>query len=493
MKNDYLDSLFDVLFDHPSIGASINDTDSTFLRVNKKFCQIIGYEESEILGKTPFDFTLDEDQDLSKRFHTAIKNQDLPAGDYEKRYIRKDGSIIWVKIIAKIISHPQYPNKKIMMALIEDISSQKAVQTQAELNQFQLNTILETAVLGVWCVDSNWQVTYSNRALQEMLGYSQKELQKINLRQITHKEDLVDTNGRFDQTKPGQNYQANRRYLRSDGTYLWVRVSVSKFPAGNDKFYGISIVEDISKQKEAEKTIQGQQVKLISSAKMAALGEMAGGVAHEINNPLAVISGKIQQVTRMLESPTNDIDKIKKYLNQAHETAQRISVIVNGLRSFSREAEQDPWKQVSINEIMKDAKALCQERFKAHNISLEFNNQLDKDELILSRSTQIVQVLISLLSNSFDAIEVLNEKWVTVVISSFENKIKIEVTDSGNGIEEAVVNKMMQPFFTTKAIGKGTGLGLSIAVGIVEDHKGTLSYDPNSKHTRFILEFPKCN
>jgi C4-dicarboxylate-specific signal transduction histidine kinase len=102
----------------------------------------------------------------------------------------------------------------------------------------------------------------------------------------------------------------------------------------------------------------------------------------------------------------------------------------------------------------------------------------------------MVQVLLSLISNSFDAVEHLPEKWVHVEVSSLNNVFQISVTDSGAGIPKAVVEKIMQPFFTTKPIGKGSGLGLSVATGIAQDHHGSLKYDNTSKHTRFVLEIP---
>jgi PAS domain S-box-containing protein len=493
MKDEYLDPLFRFIFDHQSIGSTIIDSNKKFIKVNEKFCEMTGFTESELIGKSPIDITLPEDKELTATFQNKLN---FPNTDntYEKRYLRKNGSIIWVKVITKTIHHPSLPSQNISIALIEDITFHKALEAQAHFNQMQLTAILETAVLGVWCVDPDWKITYSNRALQNMLGYSEKQLATLNLRELTHPEDLKETNNRFDQTIPGQTYQAFRRYLKNDGNYLWVRISVSKFSENNKnkKFYGISIVEDVSAQKEAEILIKNQQIKLIASAKMAALGEMAGGMAHEINNPLTIISGKLYQLTKILNEPKLDIPKIKNEIETIEKNSIRISNIIKSLLSFSRNADSDPWAPAFVNDIIENVESLCKERFKAHGVQLKMNLMADKSQSeILCKQIQIVQIILNIVSNAFDAVENLPMKWIQIDVSSNNEMVQIKITDSGTGIPENIAEKIMLPFFTTKIVGKGTGLGLSAAIGIIEDHKGTLKYDKKSKNTCFILEIPK--
>jgi PAS domain S-box-containing protein len=490
MRNDYLNSLFKAMFDHPSFGASVNDDQTRFILVNQKFCEMIGYSKDELLGKTPFEFTIEEDLEKSHSFHHNLDNMDLSSGEYIKRYRKKDGSVLWAKIIVKKIEDEEDSTKSISVALIEDLTEFQEQKMQADFTQMQLNTILDTTNVGVWCVNKNWKIVYSNNAFQKMLGFTNSQMLNLNLRDITHSEDLVMTNAIFDNTGPGENYQAQRRYLKADGEYLWVRLNVSKFPTNSNNFYGLSLVEDISAQKKLENIIQSQNVKMLASAKMAALGEMAGGIAHEINNPLSIIVGKLNQVNRMLEEPNTDVSRVKNNINHAIDTATRIASVVSGLKTFSRDADNDPFVSYSIRNLISEVQILCEERFKAHGISLSFSCDLEDAEEINCRPTQIVQVIISLLSNSFEAVETLPEKWVALEVTSQNKLFTISITDSGNGIGPDIVAKIMQPFFTTKEIGKGTGLGLSIALGIIEEHKGMLRYDSTSKNTRFIIELP---
>ena len=170
MSQKHQDFLFQAIFDHPSIGASINDHENRFIKVNIKLCQMLGYSHDEIIGKTPMDFTLTGDLAKSHHFHDSLSIANELSGEYEKRYLRKDGSILWVRVIAKKIENPDLPSQAITIALIEDLTSVQAAKAQAEFDQLQLKTILNTAVLGVWCVDANWQVTFSNRALPRFRG-----------------------------------------------------------------------------------------------------------------------------------------------------------------------------------------------------------------------------------------------------------------------------------------------------------------------------------
>ncbi len=229
---------------------------------------------------------------------------------------------------------------------------------------------------------------------------------------------------------------------------------------------------------------------LIYSSKMSSLGEMAGGVAHEINNPLAIIVGKASRLKRIFSREQWTADekiKILKDTEDIIDTSERIAKIISGLKTFSRNADKDPFVLTEIKSLVNDSLALCQEKFK--HLSVELIVGVIPDLTIECRPTQISQVLINLLNNALDAVTQLPEKWVRLDISEVApHHVRFTVRDSGLGIPEEVLNKLMQPFFTTKDVGKGTGLGLSISKGIAEAHQGTLRYDSSSKNTSFQFE-----
>ncbi|CAM5998652.1 unnamed protein product [Sphagnum balticum] len=250
-----------------------------------------------------------------------------------------------------------------------------------------------------------------------------------------------------------------------------------------------AVVHDITQIKEMELAAKNRETQLVSSSKMSSLGEMAGGIAHEINNPLAIIVGQLDRMHGLMENTEIDRNLFKELIRKTEATAFRISKIIKGLRSFSRNSENDPMNQVKVSQLVEDTLELCRERFKAHDIELKVS--VADDLVIECRATQICQILMNLLNNAHDAVTGLEERWVELSVAAEGSKnIRFSVTDSGNGISPEVVNKLMQPFFTTKEVGKGTGLGLSISKGISEDHHGTLTYDEKSLHTAFVLKLP---
>lgn len=241
---------------------------------------------------------------------------------------------------------------------------------------------------------------------------------------------------------------------------------------------------------ESINVILEQQESLVTSARMSTFGEMAAGIAHEINNPLMIIIGKTTRLKRRLLDNTIDHEELLAVLTQIVETSNRIVKIIRGLRSFSRDGERDPMEVILLSKVIQDTLDLCQERFKDNSIELKVDIGSSHEAKIKGKAVQLSQVLFNLLNNAIDAVSSLPEKWVEVKVTLSNDTCTISVTDSGHGIPQELQDKIMFPFFTTKEVGKGTGLGLSISKVLIEKHNGRLFYDQNSPHTRFVIELP---
>ncbi len=246
---------------------------------------------------------------------------------------------------------------------------------------------------------------------------------------------------------------------------------------------------DIHSIKEAEQQMLRQKAHLESSAKMAALGEMAGALAHEINNPLAIISGKAQHLLIQLSHDSASKENLVKGLENINKTGERIAKIIKGLQLFSSESENSTYEVINLKDVIEDTLPFCEAKFK--NRGIELNYEIHADLLIECNSTQISQVLLNVLNNSHDAIINNDKKWISIKADADDDAVHIFITDSGDGISESIREKVMQPFFSTKA-GKGSGLGLSISKGIVESHKGQLYFNHSySKNTQLVISFPR--
>lgn len=231
-----------------------------------------------------------------------------------------------------------------------------------------------------------------------------------------------------------------------------------------------------------------RDTKLFQQSKYSELGMMSAGIAHEINNPLAVIQARTTQLLRMYRDSAKQ-DELGEGLQQILYTSERINRTVQGIREFIRQDDKHPDQEIPLKKIVDDVLAFCGQRLKNHGVNLRFYNI--EQYKVIGNKVQIEQIFLNLLNNAFDAIEFLPEKWIEISAHDAGNRLQIFVKDSGSGIPAEIAQKMMEPFYSTKDAGKGTGLGLALASGIAEKHGGSLTYVGKGKHTTFLLEFPK--
>jgi C4-dicarboxylate-specific signal transduction histidine kinase len=241
---------------------------------------------------------------------------------------------------------------------------------------------------------------------------------------------------------------------------------------------------------ETHRDLDEQRARAMEASRLAALGEMAGGIAHEINNPLGVILVSAESQLNKIKRGHVNLADIENSLKKIEDTAVRIAKIVQGLKTFSRTRGTDTLQKVTFKSILDSTLALCHEKFIANQVDLRVG-WFPEDLTIECGSIQISQVILNLLNNAYDAIENLPEKWIAIEVLDLKDAIEIRVTDSGKGIPETIQEKMFQPFFTTKDIGKGTGLGLSISKGIIESHEGRIFLERKAVHTTFVIHLPK--
>ncbi len=260
-----------------------------------------------------------------------------------------------------------------------------------------------------------------------------------------------------------------------------------------DGVIGLSL--DTTDRKRAEELLTDRHQALINNSKMTALGHMASGISHEINNPLSVILASAAVLKRQAEKNQLDPKNVLTTAVRIQNICDRISKIIDGLRMFSRDASNDDFETVAIDRILEETITFCKQRFERQDIELILPPR--EDELrIECRPVQISEVLLNLLNNSFDSLT-LNEntgstdRWVRIEILDSPTEVELAVIDSGSGISAEAREQIFEPFFTTKPVGYGTGLGLSLSRGIVQCHNGQLFLDTASTRTRFVARLPK--
>jgi PAS domain S-box-containing protein len=259
-----------------------------------------------------------------------------------------------------------------------------------------------------------------------------------------------------------------------------------------------SLVQDITERIRTKKLIEEQRARITAASKMSALGEMAAGIAHEVNNPLTIIAGNAYHIQSILDKSTTASMPLSNKANErihAHaerivQTCHRIAKIISGLRFFARDGEKDLNETKTVATLIEETLAFCQKRFANHEINL-CNEMIAEDLILNCRPVQISQVLLNLLNNAFDAVVDTPNAWVQISCASQGKFAEIRITDSGTGIPEPIASQIMNPFFTTKGSHQGTGLGLSISNGIIESHQGSLKLDPTHPNTSFVIRLPR--
>lgn len=247
---------------------------------------------------------------------------------------------------------------------------------------------------------------------------------------------------------------------------------------------------NLNELSQINKHLEDERAYSMQSAKLASLGEMAGGIAHEINNPLAIIAATSHFIRRSQKREKLSPEILESSLDDIDKTILRISKIIIGLKNISRESTEETLVPTRIGDVFDDVFSVCSEKLKNHNVELiiEGRELLELD--LKCARVQLSQVFLNLLVNAFDAVKEAEEKWIKIALSRNENTLKILISDSGKKIPQSVSEKMFQPFFTTKDIGKGTGLGLSLSRSIIKSHGGSLDLDLSKPNTTFMIQMP---
>jgi PAS domain S-box-containing protein len=490
------EKMFRIAFDNAPTGMSILGPDGrTYFAVNPILCEMFGYTREEFLGNTVNLVTHPDDVELSNEWIRKKYHDEPCEPDLEKRYIHKDGHIVWGLVRAQWIKNDDGTHR-MAIAHILDITKRKLAETALMESEARMRFALEGSSDGIWDLNMTTGDLYLSPRSCEILGYEANGRQHIafNMAELVHPDDLLITQERLNDhfENKSELFEIEHRMSLKSGEWKWVltrgKAVMSDEDAGGTRITGT--YTDITERKDLEEQLRQSQ-------KMEAIGQLAGGVAHDFNNLLTVIMGYGQL---LLMDPKLG-ERQKKQVEQIVSGAEKAAQLTNGLLTFSRKQLNNP-NIFELNEVILQLHKLIT-RIIGEDIHVKLTCYLSPLYVNIDRG-QIEQVVINLATNARDAMKkggLLTIQTGFQEIDPASSKVSafgtqgryavITVSDTGFGMDGDTLGRIFEPFFTTKEVGKGTGLGLAIIHGIVKQHNGFINvYSEPNLGTTFRVYIP---
>jgi PAS domain S-box-containing protein len=481
--------------DNSPMGICIVNVDGEEVYANKVMLSLYGYNSLEELKVTPVKkrYTTESYAEHQMRKEKRQRG-DYVASNYEVSIVRKDSEIRHLEVFRKEVlwnAHTQY------LVLYNDITKRKKAEDALRESEGKHRTLFETMAQGVVYQNAEGQIISANPAAERILGLTLDQMQgrtSTDPRWKAIHEDSSDFPG---DTHPAMVALITGKGVRnvimgvfhpSENEYVWININaILQFNQGETKSHHVyTTFEDITERKKMEEEKQRLEEKAQMASRLAAVGEMAAGIAHEINNPLTGVLG----FSKLLLEKENLPEELKDDIKLIADGSQRVADIVRRLLIFARQTK--PIRtSVNLNELIDNTLKLRDYVLKTANIEVvtSFDPELPWSSI---DPGQLQQVFMNLIVNAEQAMKKAHGRGnLTVTTEKKGKNIRISFADDGPGVTKENIKRLFQPFFTTKAPGEGTGLGLSLSRSIILEHGGEINVESEPGHgAQFIIEIP---
>src|SRR5216684_2860890 len=456
---------FTELFESLQEGIYIATPDDHLIDVNPALVRMLGYESKEdLLTRTFADLLPDEAQRRALR--EQVDNQPMVQGR-EITLTRKDGVQIVCLNTAGAVRDTSGGVVRYHGAVMDITERRQMERRLYQQQEFARRLVVSFPDL-ILVLNASGQYTFVSPRVKEILGFDPEEVLQMELGGGTHLEDRPALLSLFAEIVAGRQTFASLevRTRNKQGEWRRLRCHFSPFFDESGKIDGVIISgRDVTELKRLEE-------QLIQAEKLAAMGQMLAGVAHELNNPLTAILG----VTELLRDSETVEENTKRQLELTHRQARRAARIVQNLLEFSRPAAPQK-KRVDVNPLVERTLQLQEHSLRRNNVQVDFQPQSDLPPVI-GDANQLIQVFLNLITNAEHAIREVRESGrIQIRLTQNSGRIAVTIQDDGVGIRPDSLPRIFDPFYTTKRPGGGTGLGLSICMSIVREHGGTIEVE----------------
>jgi PAS domain S-box-containing protein len=475
--------------------------------VNSAMAKITGYSIQELSSlslQQVLGLVHPDDRELFfERFKKRLEGKPTPA-HYEFRGIKKDGSTVWLELSSSLI---EYHGQPTLQAVFADISERKHVEEELKESEERSRAIIANSPIGIATSGADKQFLSANEAFCKILGYTEKELRKLTFKDITHPADFKESALKMEELENGKvsSFTLETRYIKKDGNVINGKVMVSEVSKRNGKpALFVVELEDITERKKTEDQrkvlerkvndyskylkymvdlrttqLKDSNERLVKAERLAAIGELAGMVGHDLRNPLAGIKNAVYFLKK--KGTTIKEEQSKEMLEVIEKAIEHSDKIINDLLEYARDMHLE-LAFSTLPTLLNAASRMIQVPDR-----IQILNHVNEEILIKVDADKIMRIFVNVIKNAIDAIP---EKG-TIEISSFKigNCIEVAFSDTGTGIPEETLSKIFTPLFTTKA--QGMGFGLAICKRIIEAHGGTIHVKTAlNKGTTFTISLP---
>lgn len=470
--------------------VTITDVNRNIIYINQAHTRTFGYKPEELKGKKSDTlYPLDDPSGVSGKIYEALV---IVGWEGERLALKKDGSAFPIYEKTSVIKDKDGTQIGII-SIIDDITARKRLQQALKEFEERYRSFVETAKSGIIAVDGDGKIVLFNPAAEKLFGYPKDEIiqKDFNVLFPERYRDITT----MSLSKDG--WSGFSELIESTSELAGLNRSGEEFPIEASfsmcKVEGRLILTAIIFDITERKILQEQ---LLQSAKLAAVGELISGVTHEVNNPLAVVIG----YSEMLLAESCLSNELREAITAIHGESERAKKVIQNMLSFAR--KHSPVKEVvQVNDILEKTLGLTDYELRKNSINVVKDLDPDLPEIV-GDPNQLQQVFLNLIINSQQAMmEIKNRRQLTIRSRLKEaaetngpgnlNLIQVAFEDNGPGIPEKILNKIFDPFYTTKPKGKGTGLGLSVSFGIIKEHSGEIYARSNEgKGVTFFVELP---